>query len=146
MKRRKPWCSELRVIVIAFVTFVSVLVMLWVESRTKLWYRLFWTGVQDIGLAFELDSPQYGQFTLTNTTGETVHDTIVTIREDFSYADEGYATQTVHVGDMEPSAKQILSYRYHSSDQNFDIGRLDLWIRSDRGNAYESVRWSYAGW
>ena len=122
------------------------LVAVWVERRTRLWYRLFWPGAQDIGLALEFDSPDYGQFTLINVADETAHAIIVDIREDFSYADEGCTRQTVWVGNIRPDEKHVLSYRYHSPKEHYEIGRLDLWIRCDRGKAYECLRWSYASW
>ena len=146
MKKQKPTYSKPTLIIIMFFAIGLTLLVLGLENRTKLWYRLFWPGVQDIGLAFEFDSPDYGQFTLTNTSVETAHNMFVAIREDFSYAGEGHYFQNVHIGDLEPGEKHICSYRYWSPSKNYDIGRLDLWFRCDRGKAFESIRWSYAGW
>ena len=146
MKRRKPWHNRSRMLVMAFLAVGLAAIGLWVESRTKLWYRLFWPDVQDIGLAFAFDSPDYGQFTLTNVEDKTAQDVVVVVREDFSYVDEGVTSRTIGIGDLKPGAKHICSYRYHSPNERYDIGRLDVWIRCERGKAFECIRWSYAGW
>lgn len=144
MCRQKSRFFRLKVFVLVFGVAILVLVALWLENQPQFWYRFFWPTVEDIGFAVELDTPQYGQFTVTNLASKTAHNVMVTIREDFSYADEECDSKKALIGNMEPHEKYIIPYRYWSPSQKHDIGKLHLWIRCERGKAYERISWSYA--
>ena len=107
------------------------------------WRTLFFRDFQALGFSIELNEPDYGQFVLTNRDGRA-RDVVLTIREDYSYAGEGCTSHEVHVGSMESQEKRTCSYAYNSPGSGTDIGRLEVWIRCDRGTAYECCRWSYA--
>ena len=92
------------------------------------------------GMGAVFDAIQYG------VEGFDKRVAIKTIREDFTYADEGYTSQVVNVGDMTPGGTRTFSYRYNSPSGDWDIGRLEIWLRCDRGRAYKIRRWSYASW
>ena len=108
------------------------------------WAELIYPHFEDLGFQIEIDSPEDGQFVLTNASRQTARDVELTIREDFTYADEGYTSQVVQVGEMTPGERRTFSYRYNSPSGDWDIGRLEIWLRCDRGRAYKIRRWSYA--
>ena len=144
MRRQKSLFFRLRATVLVFGAAILVLSAFWVENRTQFWYRLFWPKAQDIGLAVELDTPRYGQFTVTNLTNEIVCEIVLTICEDFSYAGEGRTWHMALIGNMKPYEKRVISYQYFSPKLKYDIGKLHLWIRCKEGKAYERISWSYA--
>jgi len=144
MKRDKLKFSRLKVLALVLgVTFLALMTVCLI-NQFQFWHRLFWSAIEDIGFAVELDTPQYGEITVTNLANRTAQNVTVIIREDFSYAGEGCNSKKILIGNMEPLESYIISYRYWSLSRKHDIGKLHLWIKCGHGEAYERISWSYA--
>lgn len=105
---------------------------------------LIYPCFRDIGFSIEMDAPDYCQFILTNDADEAAHDVTLTIQEDWSYIGKGQRKRTIQIGDMKPHEQRTFSYVYYLPGIESELGQLELWLKCDRGKAFDCTRWSWA--
>lgn len=93
-------------------------------------------------IKIKVDVPDYGKVSIINESENPIKDIKGTVREDFSYADNGFITYTFAINELAAHDTFIVPLVYVKDD--VDIGRIDVWLASNRGKLHHKGTWSYA--
>jgi hypothetical protein len=139
-KAKRFWCNCILILLL----FNGGCLIHFARS-TGWWYIWFWQQMADIEFDMVMDDSSYENLTFINIGADAVHNIYITVREDFSYIEDGgFTSRTVHFDTIGSNQVQVVPMNY--ANDGVELGRLEVWIKCDRGKAYMSACWSYANY
>jgi len=107
------------------------------------WFLLPGKPLRDLQFTGDWNFGQHQYVSVVNVGPDDAMDVRICIRADYTYADAGYATNSVFYASIAPGSEVRVPYRHmkgeYGEDDYVDIGAMDIWIRCNRGKAHE--RW-----